>query len=181
MPSRIAECYNAEVQLILPAMAYENSFSEAVEEMRQAEGIGFWEEVGSPKSISEYIDIRLCHAKGERLPPNWIPATTYWLIDGDMFIGETTIRHELTEHLRTVGGHIGYWIRPSERKKGYGKKILRMGLEKAKELGITQVRITCDETNTGSRKIIEANGGKLEGSTNMGQKLPKKLLFWVSL
>jgi predicted acetyltransferase len=169
------------MKLVSPSLAYEKSFAVAVQEMQKAEGIGFWEEVGSPKSISDYINIRLDHAKGKQLPPNWIPATTYWLIDDGVFIGETTIRHELTEHLRTVGGHIGYWIRPSERKKGYGKELLKMGLAKAKELGIAQVRITCDETNIGSRKIIEVNGGVLDGSTDMGDKLPRKLLFWISL
>ncbi len=169
------------MQLVSPSLKYEKSFQEAADEMRKAEGIGFWEEVGSPKSIEEYIQIRLDHSIGKRLPAGWVPATTYWLVDGNLFIGETTVRHELTEHLRGVGGHIGYWIRPSERNKGYGKKILEMALQKAKELGIHQVRITCDETNLGSRKIIEANGGRLDGVTDMGEKLPKKLLFWISL
>jgi predicted acetyltransferase len=169
------------MKLALPSLEYEKSFTEALKEMRATEGMLFWEEVGSPKSVKDYIQLRLDHSKGKHLPPGWIPATTYWLIDSDTFVGETTIRHELTEHLMNVGGHIGYWIRPSERKKGWGTKILQMALEKAKGLGIQQVRVTCDETNTASRKIIEVNGGKLDGVTDMGEKLPRKLLFWISL
>ncbi len=169
------------MRLVSPSSVYEKSFKAAVEEMREAEGLEFWEQVGSPKNIREYIQIRLDHSKGKHLPIGWIPATTYWLVDDENFIGETTIRHELTEHLLNVGGHIGYWIRPSQRKIGYGTKILQMALSKAKTMGIHQVRITCDETNTASRKIIEANGGKLDGVTNMGETLPRKLLFWISL
>lgn len=170
-----------EMELVVPTVRYEQSFDEAMSEMKQAEGLSFWDEVGSPKSIEDYIGIRHDHSQGRRLPKDWIPATTFWLIDRNTFIGETTIRHELTEHLRTVGGHIGYWIRPSKRKMGYGKELLRLGLIKAKEMGLTQVRITCDETNEGSRKVIEANGGVPDGSTDMGENQPKKLLFWISV
>ncbi len=169
------------MKLVLPALNYKKTFEEAREEMRGESKMIFWEEVGSPKTVEDYIRIRLDHAKGKNLPKDWIPATTYWLIDNEKFIGETTIRHELTEHLRTVGGHIGYWIRPSERSKGYGKEILRLALEEAKTLGIDKALITCDETNIHSRKIIEANDGVYERTQDMGKELPKKLLFWIQL
>lgn len=120
------------------------------------------------------------HAQGQELPAGWIPQTTYWLVKNEEVLGETTVRHELNDHLLNVGGQIGYWIRPSERKKGLGKEILRLALRKAKEMGIQKVRITCDETNIGSRRIIEANGGELDGSTDMGAGIPRKLLFWIN-
>lgn len=169
------------MKLVEPSIAHSKSFGEALEEMRHAEGLAFWKDVGSPDNIEKYIWIRIEHSKGRSLPDGWIPATTYWLLDKGEFIGETTIRHELTEHLRTVGGHIGYWIRPSKRKQGYGKDILRLGLEKAKNLGIQKVLVTCDETNLASRKIIEANGGIFEEARDMGKKLPRKLLFWCDV
>ena len=57
------------------------------------------------------------------------------------------------------GGHIGYWVRPSERGRGYGKLMLRLALPKARRLGIHNALVTCDLGNTASRKVIEANGG----------------------
>ena len=57
---------------------------------------------------------------------------------------------------------IGYGILPSERKKGYGKLILKLSLEECKKLGINKVLVTCVDSNIGSKKIIEANGGILE-------------------
>lgn len=89
-----------------------------------------------------------------------VPATLYFLIDEkNKIYGALDIRHELNEYLEKFGGHIGYGIAPSERKKGYGKLQLKFGLEKTKELGLERVLITCDENNTESAKTIEACGG----------------------
>ncbi|TSC58608.1 MAG: Acetyltransferase [Candidatus Peregrinibacteria bacterium Greene0416_19] len=164
-------------------MDYEETFQSALNEMRQvgSMGIGDWAEIGSPKNVVEYIRVRQDHSEGRNLPRGWIPATTYWLVDEGAFIGETTIRHELTEHLRNVGGQIGYWIRPVKRHQGYGRQILRLALQKAKELRLEKIIITCDATNIGSRKIIESNGGVFEREQDMGPQNPKKLLFWITI
>ena len=60
------------------------------------------------------------------------------------------------------GGHIGDGIRPSERRKGYGTKIIELALVECKKLGINRVLIVCDKNNIGSRKAIINNGGVLE-------------------
>lgn len=89
-----------------------------------------------------------------------VPATLYFLVDNtNKIYGALDIRHELNEYLENVGGHIGYGIIPSERQKGYGKLQLKLGLEKARELGLTKVLITCDDSNIGSSKVIESCGG----------------------
>lgn len=89
-----------------------------------------------------------------------MPQTIYWLIDGEEFIGRSSLRHELTPALLEIGGHIGYEIRPSRRRRGYGRAILRLTLEEARGRGLSEVLVTCDTDNVGSRKIIEANGGR---------------------
>ena len=63
-------------------------------------------------------------------------------------------------HLEKEGGHIGYNIRPTERKKGYGTAILSLTLAKARGLGLKEVIVTCDSDNVGSLVIIEKNGGQ---------------------
>ena len=103
------------------------------------------------------------------------------MIDKNAFIGRLSLRHELNEFLLKIGGHIGYEIRPSRRKQGYGTEILRLGLEKAKELGLHRVLVTCDEDNIGSKKIIEHNGGKFENSIEIDGDKVKKLRYWIDL
>ena len=89
-----------------------------------------------------------------------VPATLYFLVDEkNKICGALDIRHELNEYLEKFGGHIGYGIAPSERKKGYGKIQLKLGLEKAKKIVLKKVLITCDDNNIGSAKTIEACGG----------------------
>jgi predicted acetyltransferase len=59
-------------------------------------------------------------------------------------------------------GQVDYFIRPSKRRRGYGKEILRLGLDKFRERGMQRILISCASDNSGSRKIIEANGGVFE-------------------
>ena len=170
------------MELIQPSLTYKKSFEEAIEELRAiGDDLSFLKEIGSPKSIKEYIRIRKDHMKGKNLPSDWIPASTFWLVDKGEFIGEGHLRHFLTDQLRKEGGHIGYNVRPSRRQQGYGTQMLRLLLVKAREMGIEKTLVTCDETNVASRKIIEANGGVLERAENLGEGKPLKLLFWIEL
>ena len=98
-----------------------------------------------------------------KLQKGYVPSYDYFLIDDDLFIGVIHIRIELTPALLRYGGHIGYGINPKYWRQGYGTKLLKLGLEKAKQLGIKEkVLVTCDDDNIGSYKIIEYNGGILE-------------------
>ncbi len=104
------------------------------------------------------------HRKGINLPEGYVPATQYICVreKDDKLVGMLQIRHTLNEFLLNYGGHIGDSIAIEERGKGYGKEILRLGLEECKKLGIDMVLVTCKDSNTASRKCIIANGGKLE-------------------
>ena len=111
--------------------------------------------------------------------PNYVDQTTYVLVDDDNYIyGGVNIRHELNDALLIHGGHIGYFIRPSERKKGYGNIILKEALLKCKLHGIDKVLVTCREDNTGSSKVIENNGGVYENSIIENQKVYKR--YWIN-
>lgn len=124
------------------------------------------------------------YEQGIGLPEGYVPATTFWLIDNDHFIGEICIRHELTPTLLKFGGHIGYEIRYSETRKGYGTKMLAMVLPWCKnELHLPKVMLTCDDDNIGSQKIIEKNGGilqdKLINHLDRGTVLTRR--YWIDL
>lgn len=165
-------------ELILPAARYKDSFYEAVAEFA-AEGVEEGPNIG--QGFDAYLGVLERFAKGINLREGWVPATDYWLVEGDEYIGRISIRHRLNEKLSIVGGHIGYNIRPGKRRLGYGTTMLRLALPKAKTLGITRALVTCDETNIGSRKIIESNGGILENKVSLpGSDVPK-LRFWIDL
>ena len=80
----------------------------------------------------------------------------------EKIVGFCCLRHKLEFDDDDIefASHIGYSIRPSERRKGYAKEQLCLILQKAKELGIDKVRIICRDINVGSRRTILANGGK---------------------
>ena len=108
-----------------------------------------------------------------------VPATVYWLVEGDEFIGHVSIRHELNAALEKQGGHIGYAIRPSKQQQGYGSRLLELSLPKAKKIGIQKALLTCDKSNAASRKIIEKNGGAFSDEISINGKAV--LRFWISL
>lgn len=106
-------------------------------------------------------------------PAGFVPATELWWVDGDEFLGRIGIRHRLTPALLEMGGHIGYDVRPSARRRGHATAMLREGLIAARRLGIKSALVTCDTDNVGSRAVIERNGGVLEDERS------GKLRFWM--
>lgn len=110
-----------------------------------------------------------------------VPETFFWLIDDDVYIGRLSLRHHLNDRLLQIGGHIGYEIRPAKRRMGYGKAILRLGLEQARQQGITRALVTCDEDNIGSAKIIEANGGILENIVLLSHRPVATRRYWIDI
>lgn len=92
------------------------------------------------------------------------PGKTFLLIrkNDNKIIGTINVRWNLTEKVKQFGGNIGYGIRPTERRKGYNKMNLYLGLIEAKKIGLDKVMLDCDVENLGSSKTMEALGGKLE-------------------
>lgn len=106
-------------------------------------------------------------------PAHHVPCTTWWWVDGPEYLGRIALRHRLTEHLLEVGGHIGYDVRPTARRRGHATAMLAAVLPRAAAMGIDRALLTCDVTNVGSRRVIESAGGVLEDERS------GKLRFWV--
>lgn len=100
----------------------------------------------------------------ETCPPYLVTATLYVAVRKTDFriVGMIDLRHRLNDFLAEYGGHIGYSVRPDERRKGYAKQMLALALDEAKKRGINRVLVTCDDGNTASAHTILANGGVFE-------------------
>lgn len=118
--------------------------------------------------------------KRETCPPNLVPAYTYFMFMGnDRILGAINIRHCLNDYLFNYGGHIGYGIRPSERRKGYGTLILSMAIPIVKELGINKILVTCNKKNIASAKVILKNGGVLENEVFEDGEITQR--YWIEV
>jgi predicted acetyltransferase len=119
---------------------------------------------------------------GVNVSPGYVSSSTYWLMrNGRTLLGRSSLRHCLTPTLEIEGGHIGYSIRPSQRRRGYGTMILALSLAKARERGIRRILVTCDTNNMASTKIILKNGGVFENeivSPHSGKSISR---YWITL
>jgi predicted acetyltransferase len=152
--------YMEEVSLIKPCKELREQYFSFYQEWKDSgENMVPWVISKDPTNFEEMIQFLLDNE--ENLPDNWVPDSTYWLVTKEQrIVGAVNIRHRLTEKLFNCGGHIGYGIRPSERRKGFATKLLALALDKAEELGIQKVLVVCDEDNIASEKTILNNGGK---------------------
>lgn len=174
-------------ELRLPVDAVRTSFLSAMEEFR-AEGRGSPRDISAlgreirewggrwstPEGFGAYVralrggaDERTARLRG------WVPSTTWWWVDADEYVGRIALRHRLNDRLLEVGGHIGYDVRPSARRRGHATAMLRAVLPIAGGMGIEFALLTCDAANEASRRVIESNGGVLEDERN------GTLRFWV--
>ena len=91
------------------------------------------------------------------------------------------VRHHFNDYLEKYAGHIGYSVRPSERRKGYAKEMLRMALPFCREIGIDKVMITCIDGNIGSEKTILANGGVYDGTVWEPEEQVNFERYWITV
>lgn len=146
-------------ELVLPQKKYLSSVREAIAEYK-AEPSEFEVHAVSKmvaaadNDFAEYFTTTENDRLGIGLAPGRVAHTVFWLVEGDKYIGTFDLRHELTPELEQVGGHIAYQIRPSEQRKGYVTAGLKLCLQKAAEMGLDKVLVTCKEKNVGSYAVM---------------------------
>ena len=172
------------MKFIEPTAEYEQQISayrkEFLERGDSMDGTGALRRMDDPKQWVEHC--RLCK-NPDTVPEGLVPATQYIFVreSVDKIVGMLQIRHYLNRFLEQYGGHIGYSIAPSERRKGYASQMLKLSLPKCKEIGIQKVLVTCNDDNEASRRTILKNGGKYESTAfepNKGINLQR---YWIDL
>ena len=153
-----------KLYLTKPDLMYYQAYNEMMREwVDSGTRIAPWfldEPFESLEKFAEFVRM-LDDCEHGRTDRRYCATTSFFAMDGDRLIGAASLRHYLTPKGLQTWGHIGYGVRPSERRKGYAVQILRMMLEKACEHGLYDVRLGAYADNIGSRKTIEQCGGVL--------------------
>lgn len=173
-----------EFILTRPASEYASQIVEYRQEFLDAgdsmDGTGPLRRTSNPE---EYIQICLDHEDPLKVPSHLVPATQFFFIrkSDNKLVGMIQVRHHFNDYLEKYAGHIGYSVRPSERRKGYAKEMLRMVLPFCREIGIDKVMITCIDGNIGSEKTILANSGVYEYTIHEPDENEDLKRFWITL
>jgi len=175
--------------LELPSIERENDVIEYIEEFykydSQIHGTGSLDrELKKGKTYEEWLDNNIkLHDEKYASEKGLVPAFTYFLIreDDNKIVGMIDLRLGLNEYLRNYGGHIGYSIRPTERRKGYNKINLYLILKEAKRNNLDKVLITCADYNDGSRKTILSFDGIFEKNTFDESDNETMELYWIDV
>lgn len=173
-----------ELELQLPTLQHK----ELAEEFKQ-EFFSYNENIINSSALFDQMDYNewlintLKNSKLETVRKDWVVATTYFAIrkSDNKIVGMIDIRHNLNnEFLANYGGHIGYCVRPTERKKGYATEMLKLGLNYAKSLDIKEVMLGCYANNIPSIKTIEKCGGILAETKPFADGKPVNV-YWIHL
>lgn len=173
-----------ELELILPTSDYkkqvEKYWRDMLEENAKANKHGTLE-TDYREDFETWLKKCNDSREGKNLASGRVPSTQYLCVrkSDDVVVGMIQIRHSLNDFLLNYVGHIGYSVAVSERRKGYGKRLLALGLKKCKELGINKVLVTCKDTNVASKKCILANGGKYEDTRTMKAENINLERYWI--
>lgn len=137
---------------------------------------------GESEPWADYVARLEGHRRGEGLEGRFVPCTFLVAEVDGVIVGRGSVRHELNEWLAVWGGHIGYGVRPTHRRRGHATQILRGCLELCADLGIEQALVTTDLDNIGSQAVIAACGGVVDEEmpiAEAGPDVSAKRRFWV--
>ena len=155
------------MKLVFPTPEYKEKATEYIQEFceynSEINGSGALDRFLRESTYEEWLvkirkDIDIANVEKPR-----VPALTYFYVreEDDRIVGMINIRLALSDFLREEGGHIGYSVRPTERRKHYATDMLKAGVEVLNTIGINEVLVSCDKENLASSGTILNNGGRL--------------------
>lgn len=172
------------IKLVLPA---EGFLGQAWDYRRECEaadsdmdGCG---PIDTSESARQWLADTRAYADPATVPEGKVQATQFLAVrasDGRL-VGMLQVRHYFNEYLEKYAGHIGYSVRPSERRKGYAKEMLRLALPFCKSIGLDRVLIACEPGNPASRRTILANGGVYECTVHEPGEDIDLERYWIGL
>ena len=149
------------MQLVKPCEKYKDEYHSYIEEvLENKEEHKLGEVLQRPNETFEEMIIRVEQiSRGENLIGQMKPTTVFWIVENNIIVGSMNLRHELSEFTYYTIGNLGYYIRPSQRKKGYATKALGLTKEFYRQLGVKKILLICSKDNIASEKVIIANKG----------------------
>ncbi len=172
------------MKLVIPTIEYADEIKAYRDEMLKTnssfDGTSALKKFESPADWLE--DNKLVLAK-ETVPKGLVQATQFIYVreNDNKIVGMIQVRHYFNGFLEKYGGHIGYSVRPSERRKGYAKEMLGEALMFCKKLGMSKVLVSCLRDNEGSRKTILANGGVYESTVKLPDSEEYLERYWIEV
>ena len=157
--------------------SYRKEFLECGDSM---DGTGDLRQFDDPRDWIDYLDK---HKDPQTVPEGRVPSTQFIFIreEDKKIVGMIDVRHYLNDYLEKYGGHIGYSVAPSERRKGYATQMLKLVLPECAKLGIGRVLITCVQGNEGSKRTILNNGGIFESTVFDSEDGCWLERYWIEL
>lgn len=171
-------------QLIKPNISYEDNIMAFRQEMLAAnssmDGTG---PLRRMNNAAEWLDFNHRLENEATVPPGLVASDQYIYVreTDNKIIGMIQFRRYFNDYIEKYAGHIGYSVRPDERRKGYAKRMLSDCLRICKDYGLENVLVLCGQGNEGSKRTIIANGGRYESTVYCERDDVHLERYWIRL